>query len=90
MRPEDQPIVEEQELTESELSEMIQDMCKSKAEEICIIGYIGVTDKDIWDCVSEKYRKSGTPQLHQMVNDILSLKPTQFMNWMTMQMYKGS
>ncbi|WP_442603510.1 post-transcriptional regulator [Paenibacillus sp. KN14-4R] len=90
MNLEDQQDVKEHELTETELSEMIKDMCKSKAEEIRMIGYENVTDKDVWDCVSDKYRKSGTPYLHQMVNDIFSLKPTQFMNWLTMQMYKGS
>nr|WP_248930952.1 post-transcriptional regulator [Paenibacillus hamazuiensis] len=63
-------------------------MCNSKAEEFRMLGYEQVTGRDIWDCVSDKYHKTGMPALHRVVNDILSLKVTQFMNWMTMNIYK--
>lgn len=75
-------------LSEQELNEMIEDMCNSKADEFRMIGYEHVTGREIWECVSEKYQKTGTPPLYKVVNDILSLKVTQFMNWMTMSIYK--
>src|SRR5262249_22333692 len=77
-------------LSEYELNEVIESLCLSKVEEFIMLGYEHVSGKDIWDCVSDKYRKTGIPQLHQIVNDILSLKSTQFMNWMTLSVYKGA
>ncbi|WP_082615071.1 post-transcriptional regulator [Paenibacillus sp. Soil787] len=77
-------------LTDIELNEIIESLCLSKVEEFIMLGYEHVSGKDIWDCVSDKYRKTGVPSLHQIVNDILSLKSTAFMNWMTISMYKGA
>jgi hypothetical protein len=77
-------------LGEEELKRVVEQLCNSKAEEFAMLGYEGITGQEIWDCVSEKYRK-GTPALHQLVNDILSLKTTQFMNWITINtVYKGA
>lgn len=73
----------------TKLNAMIEALCISKAKEFRLIGYEYVTGEDIWDCVSEKYKKNGNPALHRVVNDILSLKSTQFMNWMTLSVYKG-
>ncbi|MGG1555720.1 post-transcriptional regulator [Paenibacillus ferrarius] len=91
---EEERIVSEEEdgagMTDHELNEIIEGLCASKAEEFVLLGYDQVTGKDIWDCVNEKYRKTGMPSLHQIVNDILSLKTTQFMNWMTISMYRGT
>ncbi|WP_349254208.1 post-transcriptional regulator [Paenibacillus sp. RC67] len=75
-------------LSDVELNEVIESICNSKAEEFRMIGYEHVTGMEIWECVSDKYKKTGTPPLHKVVNDILSLKVTQFMNWMTMSIYK--
>ncbi|MBD0381728.1 hypothetical protein ICC18_16515 [Paenibacillus sp. WST5] len=77
-------------LSEYELNEVIENLCLSKVDEFIMLGYEHVSGKDIWDCVSDKYRKTGVPPLHQIVNDILSLKSTQFMNWMTLSVYKGA
>ncbi|NOV04111.1 post-transcriptional regulator [Paenibacillus planticolens] len=77
-------------LSDFELNEIIESLCLSKVEEFVLLGYEHVTGKEIWDCVSDKYRKTGVPSLHQIVNDILSLKSTQFMNWMTISMYRGA
>ena len=73
-----------------ELNEIIENLCNSKSDEFIKLGYEHVTGKNIWDCISDKYQKTGYPALHQVVNDILSLKTTQFMNWMTMRAYKGA
>lgn len=65
-------------------------LCKMKAEEFIQLGYSQVTADEIWECVRSQYKKSGPPALHQMVNDILTLKVSDFMNWMTLQAYKGT
>jgi hypothetical protein len=80
----------EQALSEEQLNKVVEELCVSKAEEFSMLGYQNVTGKEIWDCVSDRYKK-GMPLLHQVVNDILSLKTTQYMNWMTMTVvYKGA
>ncbi|MFH5182262.1 post-transcriptional regulator [Paenibacillus sp. TAB 01] len=90
----EEPMLAEQEQTEEplsdeELSGVIENICNSKAEEFHMLGYEHVTGKEIWECVSDKYRKTGIPHLHRIVNDILSLKVTSFMNWLTMSIYKS-
>ncbi|WP_051217533.1 post-transcriptional regulator [Paenibacillus assamensis] len=73
------------------LDQDIELLCQSKAEEFHLLGYEHVTDKDIWECVSARYKKEAEePALHRIVNDILSLRTTQFMNYATMAAYKGS
>ncbi|WP_438444285.1 post-transcriptional regulator [Gorillibacterium sp. sgz5001074] len=74
---------------ERELNALIESLCNSKADEFRMLGYEHVTGPEIWDCVNDKYHKTGIPALHQVVNDILSLKATQFMNWMTLRVYRG-
>jgi hypothetical protein len=76
-------------MSELEMNETIEQLCLSKAEEFHLIGYDQVTGADIWECVSDKYHKKGTPPLYEVVNDILSLKVTQFMNFITLSMYRG-
>ncbi|UOF92839.1 post-transcriptional regulator [Fodinisporobacter ferrooxydans] len=71
-----------------ELNRQIELLCDSKAEEYRMLGYEQVVGKDIWRCVSSKY-KNGYPLLHVVVNDILSLKPDKFMNWLMMEAYRG-
>lgn len=80
----------EGELSEKELNEAIEELCRSKAEEFRMIGYEHVTGPDIWECVSQNYEKHGFPPMYQLVNDILSLKVTQFMNYMTISAFRGS
>lgn len=71
-----------------DMEEHIRQLCADKAEEFALYGYENVTSEEIWQCVSASY--SGTlPSLHRLVNDILSLKVTKFMNWMTLKAYKG-
>ncbi|WP_339063899.1 post-transcriptional regulator [Tepidibacillus marianensis] len=76
------------ELDLEEYDRQLEALCESKAEEFHMMGYDHVTAKEIWQCVSDKYKKD-IPSLHQVVNDILSLKVTTFMNWMTLNAYKG-
>lgn len=77
-------------MTDEELNEVIEQLCNSKAEEFHLLGYEHVSGEDIWACVSSKYAKKGQPELHQIVNDIFSLKTSQFMNYMTISAFKGA
>ncbi|MGG1635536.1 hypothetical protein BK120_28240 [Paenibacillus sp. FSL A5-0031] len=77
-------------MADEELNRMIEELCNSKAEEFHLIGYEHVTGQEVWECVSQKYNKSGQPELHELVNDILSLKVMKFMNFMTISAYKGT
>ncbi|MCY9592708.1 post-transcriptional regulator [Paenibacillus chitinolyticus] len=81
---------EPERLNDRELNEMIEGLCLSKAEEFQMIGYEHVTGEEIWECINDRYKKKGLPPLHQVVNDILSLKPNQFMNYLTLSMYRRS
>lgn len=72
-----------------ELSEDIEAMCRSKAEEFRLLGYEYVTGKEIWECVSHKYEKEGKPPLYKLVNDIYSLKASTYMNYLTISAYRG-
>lgn len=76
-------------LTDEEISKVIEELCQSKAAEFRMLGYDHVTPQEIWECVNDRYAKTGVPRLHQVVNDVLSLKVTAFMNWMTLTAYKG-
>ncbi len=75
---------------EDELLGIAEKLCRMKAAEFAMLGYDQVTPDDVWACISARYQKNGFPMLHRMVNDILSLKATEFMNWMTMQAFKGA
>jgi hypothetical protein len=79
----------QEQMSEQQMNETIEELCESKAEEFRLIGYELVNGADIWECVSDKYHKKGTPPLYEVVNDILSLKVTQFMNFITLNMYRG-
>lgn len=73
-----------------ELNRQIEELCNSKAEEFEFMGYENITGKEIWECVSEKYDQENLPPLYRIVNDILSLKATTFMNRITLSAYKAS
>lgn len=66
----------------------VAELCQSKADEFILLGYDNITAKDIWECVSQGYKE--LPRQHQLVNDILSLKPNKYMNYLMINMYKNS
>lgn len=78
-----------EEMSDEEMSKRIEELCQSKASEFRMLGYEQVTPEEVWDCVSDRYSKNGVPRLHRVVNDVLSLRVTDFMNWMTMSAFKG-
>jgi hypothetical protein len=68
------------------LQQEIDYLCEMKRNEFSMLGYEEVNREEIWECVSKKYKE--LPPLHKLANDILSLKPGQWMNWVTVQTYK--
>ncbi|OEG00218.1 hypothetical protein BHF71_05895 [Vulcanibacillus modesticaldus] len=74
----------------NDISRQIEELCNSKAEEFALMGYEHITGKSIWECVSENYNENELPPLHQIVNDILTLKVTTYMNWMMVKVYKST
>lgn len=81
-------MIEGQALGEDELFLQVLSLCESKAEEFALLGYESITPEEIWKCVSASYKE--LPAIHQLVNDILSLKITKYMNWLMINMYKSS
>jgi hypothetical protein len=73
---------------EEELFQEVLALCESKAEEFAMLGYENITPAEIWKCVSSSYKE--LPAIHQLVNDILSLKITKYMNWLMINMYKNA
>jgi len=71
-----------------ELKNELLEVLQSKRDELHLLGYDKVTTDEVWECVLSK-NKGNLPTLHQLVNDILSLKPTTFMNWLTMNAFYG-
>jgi hypothetical protein len=70
--------------------EYLQDLlplCEVKAEEFHLLGYEEVTAKEILECVQSVLKGRG--RLHEVVSTILSLNVGQFMNYMTINAYKG-
>jgi hypothetical protein len=71
-----------------ELYTQVSELCESKAEEFALLGYDNVKAEDVWECVWSGYKE--VPPMYRLVNDILSLRATKYMNWLMVQMYKNS
>lgn len=73
---------------QAEIKKKLQEILESKRDEFHMLGYDGASIDEIWGCVISKYKKEW-PQFHQIVNDVYSLKPMGFMNWLTLNAYQG-
>lgn len=65
---------------------------KSKAEEWQLLGYERVTEEDVWNCFMAKSPRLEIPeqvQTHWLVQELFRLKANDYMNWLTMEAYKG-
>lgn len=76
-----------EELPLGELYSELRELCVSKSEEFSLLGYENIEPQDIWKCVAGGYKQ--VPPMHQLVNDILSLKITKYMNYVMIAMYKN-
>ncbi|GAB1777768.1 post-transcriptional regulator [Priestia megaterium] len=70
--------------------ELIQPVLSSKMEEFHMLGYEEVTENDLLSYLEmKKWKKERELSLHQVVNDILSVKITQVMSYVTIESYKS-
>ncbi|WP_245705207.1 post-transcriptional regulator [Alteribacillus persepolensis] len=64
---------------------------KSKVEEFHLLGYHHADEEAVWDCVVEKLRKKKDyVRFHVVINMILTLRLSEYMNRLTIQSYKES
>ncbi|MBD8069320.1 post-transcriptional regulator [Bacillus sp. PS06] len=64
---------------------------KSKLEEFILYGYDSVTEEELWQylCKKKWKRERETKLLYQIVNDILSVKIGEYMNYATVEAFKS-
>ncbi|RSL29247.1 hypothetical protein D7Z54_32290 [Salibacterium salarium] len=69
----------------------VEPALKSKVEEYHLLGYKSADEEQVWNCVMEKLEKIEEPiRLHVLVNYILTLKLSEYMNRITVSSYKES
>jgi hypothetical protein len=75
----------------NELREHTAPALISKLEEFHLMGYNRVTETEIWECLQKKkWKKLEEPKsVSDMVNDILRLSVGDYMNYITVESYKG-
>nr|WP_295969654.1 post-transcriptional regulator [uncultured Bacillus sp.] len=63
---------------------------KSKQEEFSLLGYNNVSEGEIWEYLKrKKWRKVAEPlKLHEMVQQILSLKAGEYMHYISIKALK--
>ncbi|CAM3331213.1 MULTISPECIES: post-transcriptional regulator [Saccharibacillus] len=77
-----------EELTGEDLTEAVIELCRRKADEFHFLGYEQAMWEDVWRCVNKRYAGKVDPPLHQIVNDILTLRVDGLMNHLTMAALK--
>ncbi|MFA9557182.1 post-transcriptional regulator [Evansella sp. AB-rgal1] len=63
----------------------------SKAEEWKLFGY-NVTKEDVWGCFMSKLPRIDIPETiryHWLVAELFHMKVNDYMNWLTLQAYRG-
>ncbi|MCD8509001.1 MAG: post-transcriptional regulator [Bacillus sp. (in: Bacteria)] len=76
----------------SDWKRQLEPVLTSKAEEWQLLGYEKVTEEDVWACFMAKLSKLTVPETvtaHWIVGEVFRLKVTEYMNWLTMEAYKG-
>ncbi|MFB4163781.1 post-transcriptional regulator [Alteribacillus sp. JSM 102045] len=64
---------------------------KSKVEEFHMLGYHHADKEEVWNCVMEKIKKmDGYMRFHVLINIILTLRLSEYMNRLTISSYKES
>ncbi|KKB72608.1 MULTISPECIES: post-transcriptional regulator [Bacillus] len=63
----------------------------SKLEEFMILGYDDIEIKELWSyLLNKKWKNHKDVQIHQLADDILSVKIGEFMNYATVESFKTS
>lgn len=73
----------------SEWKDSIRVVIISKVNELRYLGYDEADETNVWQCLMKKvWKKDRTIPLHQIVEDVLHLKPHLFMSYMTQMAYQ--
>ena len=65
----------------------LKQLCEARAADFRLLGYDSISAHEIWICVQKMTK--GQVSLHQWVANVLTLNIGQFMNFTTMNAYKG-
>ncbi len=69
--------------------DQVEPVLQSKVDEFHFLGYERATKDEVWKCIIEQLRKQKAfIHFHDFVNKILTLKPQQYMTWLTVSAYK--
>jgi Post-transcriptional regulator len=71
---------------------LVEPAMRSKMEEFRLFGYEEVTEEIVWQFLQQKKwknRKIEELKLYELVNDILAVKISEVMNFMTMEVFKN-
>ena len=80
-------------ITYEEIYSHVLPALESKKTEFEVYQYKTVTEIDIWKfCITKKWRKKVVPEipLYQIINDILSISPAEFMTFEQIENFKTS
>lgn len=80
-------------ITYEEIYSHVLPALESKKTEFEVYQYKTVTENDIWNfCITKKWRKKVVPEipLYQIINDILSISPAEFMTFEQIENFKTS
>jgi Post-transcriptional regulator len=74
-----------------EFRELVQPALGSKLEEFALLGYGTVDEKGLWNyLINKKWKKEkGEKKLFELVDDILSVKPGEYMSFATVEALKS-
>lgn len=73
----------------SEWKTSLGNVIDSKVNELIYLGYDEANTTNVWQCLMKKvWKKDKVLPLHQVVEDILHLKPHLFMSYMTQMTYQ--
>lgn len=76
-----------EEIDEALFQELFR-LCAIKEEEFRLMGYDKIDRDEIFSYIKSRHRES-IPPLHRLVGEILSVKPNDVMNWLTLNAYRG-
>jgi hypothetical protein len=71
---------------------LVEPAIQSKAEELSILGYGVYQEDQIWSfLISKKWKKPKSEiRLYEIIDDILSMKPGEFMSFQTIEALKSA
>lgn len=79
----------EREMTVKQWKEKLTPVLNSKTNEFLMMGYSQASNDDIWNCLEKRVWKGNpTKRLHEIVQDILHLSSSIYMNYLTINAYQ--